>query len=307
MVPSGDDEEKTSIIKSDTFTGKIKSADESPPAFVVLIGPRGYVGRQFVLSQAEFVIGRSIDSTIFVDDPSLSRNHAKVIVQGSEVAILDLGSSNKTLVNEIMLPSMTPMKLKNNDQIKTGNIIFKFLAKGNIEAVTNRELNEKALKDALTSAYSKGALLEKGPESIKRAEFLNEELSVIVFDIDHFKKINDKFGHSAGDVVLKELSHVILTKMIRQHDYFARYGGEEFVVILPGVGTEKAMEIGERLRATIEGTTFNSDGNVIPVTISLGVANRKSNEGDWSKLFKRADEALYQSKQTGRNRVTLAS
>ncbi|PIS10426.1 MAG: GGDEF domain-containing protein, partial [Bdellovibrio sp. CG10_big_fil_rev_8_21_14_0_10_47_8] len=230
MVPAADESEKTSIMTSDTFRGRIQAADEAPPALVVLMGPTGYVGKQFPLTQSEIIIGRSVESQVFIDDKSVSRAHARINVVASEVVILDLGSSNKTVVNGESLEAMTPRKLKNNDQIKTGNVIFKFLERGNLEAVANKELNEKAEKDGLTGIYSKGALLEKGPEAIRRSEVLNEELSVLVFDIDFFKKINDRFGHAAGDYVLKSLTGIVSQKMVRVNDYFARYGGEEFVI-----------------------------------------------------------------------------
>lgn len=296
MVPSDDELEKTSIVASDTFKGKLKAADDAPPALVILMGPSGYIGRQFSLVQSEMTVGRSVESHIFIDDKSVSRNHARLQVLGSEVAITDLNSSNKTLVNNIPLTPMNPQRLNNNDQIKTGNIIFKFLEKGNIEALANIELNEKASKDALTGAFSKGALLEKGPEAIKRSEFLNEELSVVVFDIDFFKKVNDTYGHAAGDYVLRELSKIIMTKMVRANDYFARYGGEEFVILLPGAPIKRAIEVAERIRTTIEAHEFTFEGTKLPVTISMGVASRLGHEQNFDILFKRADEALYKSK-----------
>jgi two-component system, cell cycle response regulator len=306
MVPNGDESEKTSIVTSDTFKGRMKAADDSPPALVVLMGPTGYVGKQFPLIQSEIIVGRSVEAQIFIDDKSISRSHARVNVSGSEVAILDLDSSNKTVVNGELLAPLSPHKLKNNDQIKTGNVIFKFLERGNIEAVANKELNEKAHKDALTGAYSKGALIEKGPEAMKRAEFLNEDLSLLVFDIDFFKKINDTHGHTAGDMVLRELAQVISKKMVRQNDYFARYGGEEFVILLQGSSQPTSVDVAERIRVTIEAHPFVYSGTQIPVTVSLGVATRHPSESDWQQVLKRADDALYTSKRNGRNKVTAA-
>jgi two-component system, cell cycle response regulator len=306
MVPNGDESEKTSIVTSDTFKGRMKAADDSPPALVVLMGPTGYVGKQFPLIQSEIIVGRSVEAQIFIDDKSISRSHARVNVSGSEVAILDLDSSNKTVVNGEILAPLSPHKLKNNDQIKTGNVIFKFLERGNIEAVANKELNEKAHKDALTGAYSKGALIEKGPEAMKRAEFLNEDLSLLVFDIDFFKKINDTHGHTAGDMVLRELAQVISKKMVRQNDYFARYGGEEFVILLQGSSQPTSVDVAERIRVTIEAHPFVYSGTQIPVTVSLGVATRHPSESDWQQVLKRADDALYTSKRNGRNKVTAA-
>lgn len=284
----------------------MRAADEAPPALVVLVGPQGYVGKQFPLTNSEYILGRTIECSIYLDDRSVSRTHARLMIVGQEVTICDLGSANKTVVNGQVLSPMAPFRMKNNDQVKIGNVILKFLEKGNIEALANKELNDKATKDALTGANSKGALLERGPELMKRAETLGENLSIIVLDIDFFKKINDKMGHPAGDLVLKELSQIISTKVVRAHDFFARYGGEEFVIMLVSAPIKAASEVAERIRATIEQHHFESDGQKIPVTISCGVAGRKPEELNWEDLFKRADQALYQSKQNGRNKVTVA-
>ncbi|HEY8271365.1 MAG TPA: diguanylate cyclase [Pseudobdellovibrionaceae bacterium] len=303
---SKDVSEKTSVVSSDTFKGRIKAADNAPPVVVVLIGPPGYVGKQYPISSNDIVIGRSVETQVYIDDKSLSRSHAKFAVVAGEVSIIDLGSTNRTIVNGNALPPLAPCKLKNNDQIKTGNVIFKFLEKGNIEALTNQTMYEKANRDALTGAHSKGSLLEKGPEAVKRSELLSEEMSVIIFDIDHFKKINDTYGHPAGDFVLKELANIVSSKLIRSNDYFARYGGEEFVLILSGGTAKMASEIAERIRQTMENHAFVYEGKTIPVTISLGVVTKSTNDTDWPEIFDRADKAMYASKQAGRNRVTVA-
>lgn len=145
--------DKTSIVASETFKGKLRAADEAPPAIIVLVGPTGYVGKQWLLTKTDLTIGRSIESDIYISDASLSRAHAKFVVVGSEISILDLGSTNKTSVNGIALPGLTAKKLINNDQIKAGNIIFKFLERGSLEAISNQHVFEKAQKDALTTAY----------------------------------------------------------------------------------------------------------------------------------------------------------
>lgn len=298
-------EEKTVIASGETFKKQLPGADQAPPVLVVLLGPTAYQGKQFALSDGH-VIGRAHESKIYIEDRSLSRSHARIDIKGNEVTVVDLGSTNKTVVNGQVLPPMAPCRLNNNDQVKTGNVIFKFLEKGSIEAVTNQALFEKANRDALTGAYSKGALLERAPEAIRRAETVNESLSVIVFDIDFFKKINDGFGHPGGDYVLKELGRIVGSNLIRSEDFFARYGGEEFVLILASTPVQTALDIAERIRQTIQSAEFNFEGKRIPVTVSLGVAGKKPTDTDWPSLFDRADKALYTSKQTGRNRVTLA-
>ena len=145
---------------------------------------------------------------------------------------------------------------------------------------------------------------QRGAESFKRAKLLKVPMSIAVFDIDHFKKCNDTFGHAAGDFVLKELAAVIGTKLIRTDDFFARYGGEEFVVLLFGSSLPQAIEIGERLRVTIESHNFVYQGIKIPLTISVGVSTKEGEMVVWDELFKKADGALYTSKRNGRNRVT---
>lgn len=298
--------EKTMIASDTTLKKQISPAVSTPPVLVVLMGPAGYQGKQWALSDG-FVIGRAVESHVFIDDKSLSRSHARIDVKGSEITIVDLGSTNKTVVNNQILPPMAPCSLRNNDQIKTGNVIFKFLERGNIESISAQALFEKANRDALTGIYSKGALLERGPEAIKRSEVLSEALSVIVFDIDHFKKINDSYGHPCGDFILKELCRVVSTKLIRSNDFFARYGGEEFVLILSGTGIKTAGEIADRIRQTIQAHEFEFENQKIPVTVSVGVSTKGPTDTQWNALFDRADKALYSSKQGGRNRVTVSS
>ncbi len=305
MSGKDDTNEKTMVASDTTLKKELLRSDSAPPMLVVLMGPAGYQGKQWALTDA-FVIGRAIESNVFIDDKSLSRSHARIDIKGNNVYVVDLGSTNKTIVNGQVLPPMVLCELKNNDQIKTGNVIFKFLETGNIEGLTTQMLFEKANRDALTGAYSKGALLEKGPEAIKRSEVLNEPLSVIVFDIDFFKKINDSHGHPCGDYVLKDLARVVSTKLIRSNDFFARYGGEEFVLILSGTPDKVAAEIAERIRTTIQNHEFKFDSKIIPVTVSVGLTSKQPSDSQWQFIFDRVDKALYTSKQTGRNKVTIS-
>lgn len=300
--------EKTTVVKGDTFNQRIESATKAPPCIVMLEGPAGYVGKQWPIDRTDIIIGRSMTSGVFIDDRSVSRSHAKLSLTNGDVFILDLESSNRTVVNDDALPPLVPMKLNNNDQIKTGNVLFKFLERGSVEAHAIEQLQNKSEKDPLTGIFNKGALAVKGAEAFKRAKLLKVPMSLAVFDIDHFKKVNDApgLGHAAGDYVLKELASVIGTKLIRGDDYFARYGGEEFVVLLFGSNLQQGNEIGERLRATIEGHTFVYNGIKIPLTISVGVSTKEPEMTSWEEMFGKADAALYVSKRGGRNRVTSA-
>lgn len=303
---AGEGESEKTVFSTDTFQGKIQSAENAPPSLVALIGPPGYTGKQWALTQPETIVGRSVECSIFIDDRSLSRNHCRFMLMGPDVSVVDMGSTNKTIVNGMTLPPLTPHKLKNNDQVKTGNVVFKFLERGSLEAMSTQEVQERVAKDALTGAYTKAELLQRAPELVKRAETLGDPLSLVVFDIDFFKKINDTYGHPGGDYVLRELGRVVGTKLVRSQDYFARFGGEEFVILLLGSNSRQAWDVAERIRLTVQGHNFVYEGTQVPVTVSLGVAERYQTEKTWEALFDRADKALYHSKKTGRNKVTLA-
>lgn len=297
-------EEKTSIVQGGTFSRRLKQVAKIPPSMVLLMGPAGYVGRQWSIDNSDIIIGRSMTSTVFIDDRSVSKSHAKLTVSFGEVAVIDLDSTNKTVVNGIAIPPFVPKKLTNNDQVKIGNVLFKFLEEGSIEGAAHHNLQEKSERDSLTKIWNKGALLVKGPEFFKRAKLLDIPLSLLVFDLDHFKNVNDNFSHQAGDYVLAETAQIIQSKLIRNDDYFARFGGEEFVILLFGSNTQQAEEIGERIRLTIEKHSFKFEDKELPVTISVGIASQEAKMASFDELFAKADSALYASKNSGRNRVT---
>lgn len=307
-MDSADESEKTVISAGVTMNRRMAEATKTPPSIMMLEGPAGYVGKQWTIEKNELIIGRSMTSQVFVDDKSVSRSHSKIILKDNDVYIMDLESANKTVVNDEAIPPMTTVKVKDNDTIKTGNVIFKFRERGSLDAHAIAAVNEKSERDPLTGAYNKGALALRGQESFKRAKLLKVPISIAVFDIDFFKKINDNpnLGHPGGDYVLKDLVKVISTKLIRADDFLARYGGEEFVVILFGSNLQQAAEIGERLRQTIESHQFAFNGHAIPVTISVGVAAKQPEMSTWEELFAVADTAVYASKRGGRNRVTSA-
>lgn len=305
---SADESEKTIISAGVTMNRRIAEATKTPPSIMMLEGPAGYVGKQWTIEKSELIIGRSMTSQVFVDDKSVSRSHTKIILKDNDVYLMDLESANKTVVNDEVLPPMITVKVKDNDTIKTGNVIFKFRERGSLDAHATSHLQEKSERDPLTGAFNKGALALRGQESFKRAKLLKVPISLAVFDIDFFKKINDNpnFGHSGGDYVLKDLVKVISTKLIRADDFLARYGGEEFVVILFGSNMQQALEIGERLRQTIESHNFVYNTHEVPVTISVGVSTKTPEMSTWEELFAVADTAVYASKRGGRNRVSSA-
>jgi two-component system cell cycle response regulator len=305
--PSIDLSDKTSVLQSDTFKLRLAQAGQAPPSLVLLVGPASSVGRQWPIEDTDRIIGRAPTAHIFVDDKSVSKFHCKLVMAGGDVSLIDLESTNKTIVNGRQIPPLMPHKLQNNDQIKVGNIIFKFLERGSIETVASALSFDRGQTDALTGIANRGALQSKAPELFKRADLLGITYTLMLFDIDRFKNINDTYGHPAGDFVLKEIAKVIRDKLIRGNDFFARAGGEEFSLLLLGSPPKQAEEIGERIRATIESHDFAFEGQHIPITISIGIAFKHERDTGWEFVYERADKALYHSKNNGRNRVSVAS
>lgn len=302
-----DDTDQTRIIESETFKGRLEEASKAPPCIVVLVGPPHIQGKLWALTEPEYVVGRAIQSSVFIDDGSVSKNHAKFLVNRNDVSVMDLESTNKTVINGKVLPPFLSVRLENNDQLKIGNIILKFLGEGSIEAVSNKYNFDMRLKDALTGIYNKGGLQAQAEEAFKRAKLLGTSLSLVVFDLDFFKKVNDTYGHDAGDYVLREMSFIVQSRVIRSGDIFARYGGEEFVVLLSDTNLPRAIEIAERIRVTIQKHRFSYQNQVLPITVSLGIATKTQEMKDWDDLFREADKAAYKSKQSGRNRVTACN
>lgn len=304
MADNGDENfDKTSVVPSDTFKLKMEEAKTNPPTLVLLMGPLSQIGKQWKLVSSPMQIGRLPDLEISVDDRSISRKHAQIKMINDKIFIEDLGSSNGTEVNSEKLQTGLTRELIDNEQIKMGNVIFKYLAEGNIEATTNQEAMSRAITDPLTKAYNKLAFLEKVDEVFKKAKLTQVTLSLIVFDLDKFKTLNDSFGHQAGDFVLFELSNVIKQKL-RPSDFFSRYGGEEFTILVTGGNLKVSVDLAERMRAAIENHEFMYNGVRLPVTISAGVASLLPNMEKWEELFEQADKAAYKSKHDGRNRVS---
>jgi len=163
-------------------------------------------------------------------------------------------------------------------------------------------LREQANTDPLTRLANRRYFFQIASTGLAQMQRQNEPFSIIILDIDHFKRINDTYGHQAGDYVLVELSKV-LTSMVREGDVIGRMGGEEFVVASPYTNRLAAIVLSERLRKSVESASFVFEGNSIPVTISLGVASVTSGADDVDKLMGIADARLYLAKQKGRNRI----
>lgn len=257
------------------------------------------LGRRVPLGPEPTIIGRSSKCDVQLDQESVSRNHARISRQRTNYVIRDLGSTNGTYVNDELVDEVV---LRDGDQLKVGRTIFKFIVSGNMEAQYHEEIYRLMTVDGLTEMHNKRYFNEAIEREASRSRRYQRTFSLVLFDIDHFKHINDTYGHLAGDSVLRQLGALVRNR-VRRDDVPSRTGGEEFAVILPEVSREGAMQLAEKLRAAVEASVFKFEGTQIPVTVSMGVAEWVPAIADPQELVKLADEKLYEAKRTGRNRV----
>jgi diguanylate cyclase (GGDEF)-like protein len=302
-----DQKERTAILGLDqeTINRELQRAKDQPACLILIRGnPQGH---RFFLTADEMIIGREPSADISIPDPSISRKHARVVRTPSGATLEDLGSSNGTSINGKKIEAGTVVELTKEDLIKLGNSIVKYLPAGEIEIIFYGNLNQAANSDPLTKCFNKGYFLEAIEAEVKRARAFLTPLSLIFFDLDHFKKVNDTHGHEGGDLVLKEFSNLVRgLSLLSQKDIFARYGGEEFCLLMPGTTLAMAERHADAIRAKVQAHAFVYEGKKIPVTSSLGVSELRSDMESASDLIKSADKALYQSKEGGRNRVTVS-
>ena len=157
--------------------------------------------------------------------------------------------------------------------------------------------------DDLTKVYNKKSIMGSLEEGFKVAKIVGDPFSIIIFDIDDFKSINDQFGHAAGDYVLSEIPKA-LKGVTRQQDHIGRFGGDEFLIVLRNASLSNACSIAERIKSNVEKRIFRHEGEEFHITVSLGVASADSSTPSADSLFKAADRANYSAKRDGGNRVS---
>jgi diguanylate cyclase (GGDEF)-like protein len=261
------------------------------------------MGARFVLGEKTILIGRGKDCDIVLNDHSVSRTHARIELAAKGFQASDLQSTNGTFIND---KPAADSCLGDGDYLRVGSSIFRFLSGGNVEAEYHEEIYRLAISDALTEVHNHRYLMEFLEREVARSVRHHRPLALVLLDIDHFKGINDEFGHLAGDYALKELAGIVKAS-VRKEELFARYGGEEFGLVLPETSPEEGRNVAERLRAAVETHPFRYDDQPFQITISLGgVVTAGDDEAlTPSDLIREADARLYQAKREGRNRVVM--
>lgn len=272
---------------------------EARSAALICISGRS-IGQMFLIGKGEMTIGRAPECEIFLDDEGVSRHHAKVIRKGDALILMDLGSTNGTYADNERIQVMT---LKDGAKIQVGTAtILQFRYQDQREVEFHTLMQSFKTHDPMTEAFNKRAFLAEIEKEAGFARRHQQPLSLVMFDLDHFKKVNDTYGHQAGDIVLRSVASRVMETM-RKEDIFARYGGEEFALLLRNTALEGAFIVAERIRRCIEDLEVTHNGRRIPCTVSVGVAALDETIAKPDDLIEAADQKLYQAKRKGRNRT----
>ncbi len=270
-------------------------------ACIVIIGG-DRLGRRIDIDRRRIVVGRSEDADLCISHSSVSRRHCEFWKDGNRYHVRDLGATNPTRVNDMVVDQA---ELDDGDHIAIGECLLKFISPQSVEARYHAEIHQLATNDALTELPNRRHFIEAVDKEIARSARLGLPLAMCIVDIDHFKLINDKYGHIAGDDALRQLA-LVLRGFVRSGDIAARIGGEEFAVVLPETSAEDAAStFAETLREAIAQSTFTLHGEDRKITVSVGIAGMCPGRQTRSTLMHAADAALYRAKDEGRNCVRV--
>ena len=291
-------EEKSEITQEIDTLGHGRVGPKDQGVLQVIQGPEAGLVIEIPLKGAT-VLGRGSGADIRFDDPGLSRQHARFYRMDGAFCVEDLRSTNGVFVEGIQI-SGPPARLAHGDRITLGaKLVLAFELQDDLSREATEKLYEKAVRDPLTQLYNRRYMDERLTQELAYSVRHQSPLSVLMLDIDHFKAVNDTYGHPAGDAVLREVAALLL-KMVRTEDLVARYGGEEMCIVARGVPPVGALALAERLRRGIERMSVMHENHQLQVSASIGAATfERMGEGDVVAL---ADQALYEAKNSGRNR-----
>lgn len=261
-------------------------------------------GLSLTLARGVSVVGRSSGVSVTLDDDSVSRRHCQIEVPvRGDPRLTDMGSTNGTVVNGKRVPR-EGVYLREGDKVQlSSTVVLKFGWKDDLEEAVQRRLYHSAVRDALTGTYNKRYFMDRLLTEFSWACRNNRPLSCLVFDLDHFKRVNDAWGHAAGDAVLRSVA-ARMQRLVRSEDIFCRFGGEEFVLLMRETPSAHAKDVGNRIRQFIAVSPILWERNQISVTLSAGLAaSDEPGLESGHDLFMLADSRLYDAKERGRNQL----
>jgi two-component system cell cycle response regulator len=302
-MSSGPPSDHNTVVREPTVVTTLRALEDmgrQPACLVVIHGDN--IGHKYDLDVKVLTIGRGRDNDICVNHRSVSRNHSEVHVDEHGAQLRDLQSTNGTLVND---QPVGTVYLRDGDRIKVGRTVLKFISGSNVEAAYHQQVYTMTRYDSLTGVYNRRSFDERIADEVERSHRYGRPLALVMFDIDHFKRCNDTYGHRGGDFVLHGVAQLVQERA-RKLDFVARYGGEEFAVIISEFEPPYANLFAEDIRRLIEGRPFEFEGNVIAVAISVGLVIWSPRFESSAQLIEACDQCLYQAKASGRNRVVAA-
>jgi diguanylate cyclase (GGDEF)-like protein len=257
------------------------------------------------LTKRRTLIGRDLSCDVALEDTAVSRTHAAIDCDDNGYHAVDLGSRNGTFVDDQLLRDR--LRLNGGELIRTGSTVLKFMASMDEEAQYHAVVHQLMTRDPLTNAFNRSYLMSSLEKLLPRCRRCGGQLSVILIDIDHFKKVNDTHGHLAGDEVLRIFSERLRSELQSNH-LLCRLGGEEFVVIVEDTGLRDALRTAEQLRLAVASAAFLTHAGPLRITCSLGVATFDPAAATTTvdQLLSQADGWLYAAKKAGRNCVQSA-
>lgn len=292
------------MTRTDPLTDSLRESRLRRACLMVVFGQD--IGRRYWITKDVTIAGRDPEADFYIDIKKMSRKHFALLHKKPKYYLKDLGSRNGTIVNDKKI--LGEVELKYGDKIQCGGTVLQFVSEASIEHMLVDKLRQDIYRDGLTQIYNKKILPEIEKEMFQRSQADQTPLSILMFDIDHFKKVNDTYGHLFGDQVLAGLALEIQTKVVRAEDILVRFGGEEFLVAMPHADSKVVLAVGERIRKSAAKLEFEHKGQKIKITVSVGVRfwdpPVEPQIGSLQGLIYDADQALYVSKQQGRNRVT---
>ncbi len=281
--------------------GPGEANDRQGATLTCLTQPR--LGWVYRLTQPRTVLGRAESADVQLSMPGVSRAHAAICEEDGTFTLEDLNSTNGTYCRGDRLKE--PMPLKDRDTIRLGaSVMLRFAFHDALEEKMGTELYERATRDPLTSARNRRYFTDRLDSEWPWARRHERACTLLMLDLDHFKRINDEWGHLAGDEVLRQVVQLVHAEL-RQEDLFGRLGGEEFAVLCRATSARDAAILAERLRQRVESHVFDWKGERLPVTVSIGIAtSQEAGLSTSEQLIERADKRMYGAKESGRNRVS---
>ncbi len=278
----------------------MENEEKKYPFLTVIWGTNFDFGKELQVGKKPVLIGRSKEASFRLTDRMISRRHCIIKPTRDEYyEVEDVGSSNGTYVNEERISKKI---LVSGDKIRVGETIVKFHYKDEYDTMFFEKLYKMAVYDGATGLLNKVFLLDELKIQFEVARRQNSVLSFIMMDIDDFKRVNDRYGHPIGDIVLKEIAKIILVQK-RTQDIAGRYGGEEFSIILPGTDIKGASNLAERIRKEVEKKEVKAFFETVKVTISAGISSYPLTTSSIDELIEQADDALYEAKKSGKNKI----